>query len=214
MTQKTKTPDSAKIRRKPTQSRAIETKARLLEAAHDILTKEGLDALTTRRLATVSGLSVGSIYVYFPNLEALLFYVFEQRLWARLAVFDEVFDAPDPNLSGRDHVNAYFRLMADRHMWSKLDLELKNAEEKFPALKSHTQWFEDELTARYIKQWKRLGSDWRDADLKLLAAYAHNLDHINLKMQMEKTRAQRKQIGEITSELFHALTRMTGAKYD
>ena len=56
-----------KVRKIPKQQRALETKEKLLAAAHNILIDEGIDALTTRRLAAVSGMSVGTIYVYFPT---------------------------------------------------------------------------------------------------------------------------------------------------
>lgn len=58
-------------RRKPKQSRSRETVALILEAAAQILKAEGPEAASTNRVAKRAGLSVGSIYQYFPNKEAL-----------------------------------------------------------------------------------------------------------------------------------------------
>lgn len=62
----------APIRKSPRQARSQATVEAILTAAARILTKEGFEALTTNRVATVAGVSVGSLYQYFPNKEALV----------------------------------------------------------------------------------------------------------------------------------------------
>jgi AcrR family transcriptional regulator len=44
----------------------------LLQATTRILRREGRESLTTNRIAEVAGVSVGSLYQYFPNKESLL----------------------------------------------------------------------------------------------------------------------------------------------
>jgi AcrR family transcriptional regulator len=44
----------------------------ILEATVRILNREGLDAATTTRIAEVAGVSVGSLYQYFPHRDAIL----------------------------------------------------------------------------------------------------------------------------------------------
>src|SRR5258706_778849 len=44
----------------------------ILDAAARILVDRGYDAFTTNRVAAGAGVSVGSLYQYFPNKEALL----------------------------------------------------------------------------------------------------------------------------------------------
>ncbi|HET8714724.1 MAG TPA: TetR/AcrR family transcriptional regulator [Holophagaceae bacterium] len=62
----------APIRKSPRQARSQATVEAILTAAARILTKEGFEALTTNRVAAVAGVSVGSLYQYFPNKEALV----------------------------------------------------------------------------------------------------------------------------------------------
>ena len=59
-------------RRKPIQPRSVFTVNAVLEATARILTEQGLDRLTTNAVAELAGVSVGSIYQYFPSKEALV----------------------------------------------------------------------------------------------------------------------------------------------
>ena len=59
-------------RKSPAQSRSRATVAAILEAAARILEEGGPARLTTNRVAERAGVSVGSLYQYFPNREAIL----------------------------------------------------------------------------------------------------------------------------------------------
>ncbi len=59
-------------RRMPTQARSKATVEVILQASAQVLKREGWARLSTNRVAKVAGVSVGSLYQYFPNKEALL----------------------------------------------------------------------------------------------------------------------------------------------
>jgi AcrR family transcriptional regulator len=59
-------------RRPPKQERSQETVAVLIDATERVLTKEGYAAATTNRIAEVAGVSIGTLYHYFPTKEALI----------------------------------------------------------------------------------------------------------------------------------------------
>ena len=61
------------LRRKPKQARSADLVAAILEAAIQVLAKEGAQRFTTARVAEKAGVSVGSLYQYFPNKAAILF---------------------------------------------------------------------------------------------------------------------------------------------
>lgn len=61
------------LRKRPQQARSADLVAALLEAAVQVLAKEGAQRFTTARVAEKAGVSVGSIYQYFPNKAAILF---------------------------------------------------------------------------------------------------------------------------------------------
>jgi AcrR family transcriptional regulator len=60
-------------RKQPKQARSTDLVAAILEAALQVLAKEGAARFTTVRVAEKAGVSVGSLYQYFPNKAAILF---------------------------------------------------------------------------------------------------------------------------------------------
>jgi len=64
---------SISSRKQPQQARSSELVATVLEAAVQVLAKEGAQRFTTARVAEKAGVSVGSLYQYFPNKAAILF---------------------------------------------------------------------------------------------------------------------------------------------
>jgi AcrR family transcriptional regulator len=64
---------SISSRKQPQQARSAELVATILEAAVQVLSKEGAQRFTTARVAEKAGVSIGSLYQYFPNKAAILF---------------------------------------------------------------------------------------------------------------------------------------------
>ena len=60
-------------RKRPKQVRSERLVADILEAATRVLASEGARRFTTSRVAEAAGVSVGSLYQYFPNKESILF---------------------------------------------------------------------------------------------------------------------------------------------
>lgn len=60
-------------RKRPQQNRSAGLVATILEAALQVLQREGAQKFTTARVAERAGVSVGSVYQYFPNKAAILF---------------------------------------------------------------------------------------------------------------------------------------------
>jgi AcrR family transcriptional regulator len=59
-------------RRTPQQARSKARVAEILAAAERVLLKSGVEALTTTRVATEAGVSVGSLYQYLPDRGAII----------------------------------------------------------------------------------------------------------------------------------------------
>lgn len=68
-----------KMRKSPTQERAGRTISTIFEAAAQILQKEGPEKLTTNRIAERAGFSIGTVYQYFPNKDAILAAIAERE---------------------------------------------------------------------------------------------------------------------------------------
>lgn len=69
---KRKRTDSLKPRKKPQQRRSRVTIDSIFEATIQVLLANGLEAITTVQISERAGVSVGSLYQYFPNKNALL----------------------------------------------------------------------------------------------------------------------------------------------
>lgn len=61
------------LRKRPKQDRSNDLVAAILDAAIQVLQKEGATRFTTARVAERAGVSVGSLYQYFPNKASILF---------------------------------------------------------------------------------------------------------------------------------------------
>lgn len=62
----------ASLRRTPQQARSKARLARVLETAERVLVAEGVQALTTTRIAAEARVSVGSLYQYLPDRDAII----------------------------------------------------------------------------------------------------------------------------------------------
>ena len=71
-------------RKQPQQARSSELVASILEAAVQVLASEGAQRFTTARVAERAGVSIGSLYQYFPNKAAILFRL-QSDEWRRTA---------------------------------------------------------------------------------------------------------------------------------
>ena len=85
-------------RKSPRQARSHATVDAILDAAAQVLVEEGYDAATTNRVAKLAGVSVGSLYKYFPNKDAIVAALLDRHEMAMLAhlgkMMTELADAP------------------------------------------------------------------------------------------------------------------------
>jgi AcrR family transcriptional regulator len=73
-------PPPTEPRKQPRQARSRALVEAILDATERVLAHEGCEHATTTRVAEIAGVSVGSLYQYFPSREALLAAVIERRV--------------------------------------------------------------------------------------------------------------------------------------
>ncbi len=61
----------AGVRRAPRQERSRQTVEAVLDAVERVLKREGVGAITTNRIAEAAGVSIGSVYQYFPDKQSI-----------------------------------------------------------------------------------------------------------------------------------------------
>jgi AcrR family transcriptional regulator len=95
-------------RRSPSQQRARDTVDTIVRAAAQVFARHGYAAGTTNRIAERAGVSVGSLYQYFPNKDALLAAVHDaHRQEAEPIVTGLLRDLHERPLDLRDRLRAF-----------------------------------------------------------------------------------------------------------
>src|SRR5882757_7381224 len=77
-------PPTDQLRRAPLQARSRDRVAAFLDAADALLAAEGAAALSTVRVAEAAGASIGTLYHWFPDKEAII-EALALRYWDELA---------------------------------------------------------------------------------------------------------------------------------
>ena len=99
-------------RKAPKQRRSQQTVDAILEATARVLVQEGYSKASTNRIAKVAGVSIGSLYQYFPSKEALVMALAEQHCNAMLELLSQtaadLADAPIA-VAVRSYVKAMLR---------------------------------------------------------------------------------------------------------
>lgn len=85
--------DPWRRRRQPTQRRSRETVERILDSAVDLLDTVGFDGLNTNAIAANAGISVHSVYSYFPDKYAIVHELFRRSEERRVAALDPYIEA-------------------------------------------------------------------------------------------------------------------------
>ncbi len=121
-----------KPRKQPVQRRSIAVVDAILEASIRVLDKEGYSAFNTNRVAEVAGVSVGSIYQYFPSKQAILMTILRQKRENLLEKFNQVAVIQEDD----DLTSVVWRLVgatiAAQGAWPRLAKVLALAEHDLP----------------------------------------------------------------------------------
>jgi AcrR family transcriptional regulator len=83
-----------KPRKEPKQVRSRQMREDILAASIRVLRREGPLKFTTLRVAEVAGISVGSLYQYFPNKEALIFAIHSRTVQLAWIEVQRILDNP------------------------------------------------------------------------------------------------------------------------
>ncbi len=128
--------------KRPRQERSERQVADVLEAAVRVLAREGAQRFTTARVAEEAGVSVGSLYQYFPNKEAILFRLQSDEWGQTGALLESILarsDEPAPNRL-RSMMRAFFQSEREE---ASLRMALKDAAPLYrdaPEVRKHREF--------------------------------------------------------------------------
>ncbi|MFY2057488.1 TetR/AcrR family transcriptional regulator [Achromobacter xylosoxidans] len=102
-------------RKSPRQQRSQQTVDTILQATARVLAEHGYAGTNTNRIAETAGVSVGSLYQYFPNKNALIAALHDRHDKQMLALIDEVLDG-NPAATLRERVAAIVAASLHAHL--------------------------------------------------------------------------------------------------
>ncbi len=132
-------------------------RATIHDAAARVLAHEGAAGFNTNRVAAVAGISVGSLYQYYPNKTALLLELYEQETYATWAAVEAKLFAPtgSPRERFSAAIRFFFRTEADEAPMRSLIAEAAIALSETEAFAAHEQKIAQAMQ-RFLR--KSLGS--------------------------------------------------------
>ncbi len=77
-------------RKEPNQERARDTVENIVGATAHILEKDGFEKISTNRIAEKAGVSIGSLYQYFPTKEAIFSFMMERYVKSQTEMVDKI----------------------------------------------------------------------------------------------------------------------------
>ena len=148
---------SLKPRKLPQQERSRLTVEAILEATTHILTEKGYDKTNTNLIAERAGVSIGSLYQYFPNKKSLIVALREEhsREIAELlaAKFDYLFDSP-PEIAIPELVKAVIAVHAiNPRLHQVLSEEIPYSERSQQQMQKTDEQI-TELLRAYLERWR------------------------------------------------------------
>jgi len=166
-------------RKKPSQSRSQKMVMRILDAARQILRETGgasTSRITTNHIARKAGVSVGSLYQYFPNTEAILFEVNKEMLSLIQNVLNEFDSVAYLSLPKEEFFDKLNRALTSSGPDSEFVFAMRNATKTYPMLAEADRKHAD-LIAKHIATFlKHFGSRWPVKKLQRLALFVYYID--------------------------------------
>ncbi|MEU4579077.1 MULTISPECIES: TetR/AcrR family transcriptional regulator [Nonomuraea] len=159
-------------RKQPRQQRSRQTVAAILEAAAQLFQRHGYAGATTNKIAERAGVSIGSLYQYFPNKDALLVALAEHYLAESADRVAQVFAGAAgrrPSLSAllTDLVEGVAALHTDRPDLHRL---LYDHVPRTPGLVARFRDAERRIARALAAELRRLGAGGPDPELNALLA--------------------------------------------
>jgi AcrR family transcriptional regulator len=107
----------AKPRAAPRQQRSRETYERVLDVAAEIFTEFGYTGTTTNKVAEAAGISIGTLYHYIPDKDALLYSLTERHLTSGVDSVVSVFSRLREESSGlEESLRVIISLVIEMHL--------------------------------------------------------------------------------------------------
>lgn len=164
-------------KRSPTQARAKQRLQQIISSCNTILGRDGISGLTMPKLAKEAGISVGSLYQYFPNKLAVLKSLYESYLEGIREVIDEfILETQTSDGNWEQDIGELF----DRLFYAEQNNgpipELMQAMALYPDLDDIDLQHSELIVRRFVSLFKSYNIPGRPSELEQLSQFLYALN--------------------------------------
>lgn len=134
-------------RKQPRQGRSKKTVEKVLRATRHILETEGHQGLTTHTVARVSGVTIGSIYQYFPSKHAIFYALFVDWLDDVVALVSKALSDENEDRPLEERLKNAVLAFVDHEEEDRFSREITAAMSDHPAADQVNQLHEKRIAA-------------------------------------------------------------------
>ncbi len=140
------------FRTSPKQSRIQESIQLILETAAALFARHGYETATTNAIAKHAGISIGSLYRYFPDKETILDTLMADYQRDMLSIFEQVFRENTATLSLPELLDRLIDPFLERHLAQPAYNQILLGVESSPAIARAVQALDEETSRRIYTQ--------------------------------------------------------------
>ena len=175
--QKSRKRDNLKPRSAPVQGRSIKRSKEILDVTGELLDRIGVHDLTTNVIAKEVGISVGSLYHYFPNKHAILFAMGQRWLEDITNMLADVEALDIESLS----VEAFVEQLTSRNLQvykrQKAVLALVQAMFSIPELHGLDEEHDEQVIQSLARVFKRMGINRHVKERERIGRFVLEVSH-------------------------------------
>lgn len=145
--------------------------------------EQGAASVTTRNIAKISGVNVASIYQYYPNKQAILYALTQERLSLVIDIFERFESEEMLALPATDYFGMLFEEINQLEWYGRVDIELDKAIEHDSKLSELMQHHTDKVISKLFLLLRHYGCTWPDDRLKLYAKYLYDISNTTTRIR-------------------------------
>ncbi len=164
------------LKKKPSQKRSQERVNKILLSCSDLLKEEGLQGLTMPKLAKASEVSVGSLYQYFGNKQAVLQALYEDYLSALRHLITDFLQNIDQYPNWKDGIHFLLQSLLTAEQEGGPMAEINQAMQLYPELEELDQRHSEEVSEMLIQALKHYQFPGNKNQLKQLVYFSYSIN--------------------------------------
>lgn len=164
-------------RRDPVQQRSRKRAQQIVDVTGELLERVGFDDLNTTLIAKEVGISVGSLYHYFPNKHAILYAMGHRWLEGIRIVLDQVDDWPLEQMALEEAVNRLIMIIFKEYKKQQAIMTLVQAMFSVPELRALDIEHDELVISRLAAVFKRLGLQLHLRERERIARFYLEMTH-------------------------------------